>query len=116
MVQRLLDQIRLPDALVCWRIRRPTNPILCIARLRGAALLGAVQHAVKIAGIIGIGEYVEVNEEIGAFDRCHDCAQCGEIFNRKADGIKQGNLFGVRAALGFARKNLMEFNDGVIVG
>ncbi len=55
-------------------------------------LLGALQHSKKVTWIVWVSDHIEVVKVGCVFDFAVDIAQCGEVFDRKADTVKKRDL------------------------
>jgi len=55
-------------------------------------LFGALQHSKKVTWIVWVSDHIEVVKVGCVFDFAVDIAQCGEVFDRKADTVKKRDL------------------------
>jgi len=74
-----------------------------------------LHHPEQVARVVGVGEHVQLNGKVGAFDLVVYKAQGREVLDCKADRVKQGDLLVVATAVGFAPHDLPELDNGVII-
>ncbi len=75
---------------------------------------GAQQHAVEIARLVGVGQEIQLLVKAIRRQLVAQVTQRGEILDREADAVEQGDLPIAFAALRLAGNDAPEFGDGMI--